>query len=339
MHSSDLFQSHSPFPHELASIRNKNIFLCLQHFDRARLSATYLLSTSSSTPNISSRFSFRHLFFIQDSVSILEIYSQFYYNPTLLMHAKNDQMERVRADLLVRANARNDIPVLNQQQYASYSFAMGASVEGSRSPPQPRHVPRQSPKANQVDSNMSYRTPIPPPRYPASQPNFAISTRPAPIPGKLYTASDRSTQSTNNSSIRSNSGQPGAQAQRFRPPFATDKPGLPSSPRRTGRRPHARAPLTQRPVYERDVPVRQVRLVEPTGGRKLNALPRDVELGERQHYENNGEKGNGNRRIFSFIPWPQSPKVRASLLQSIVSFVFFIGLLGVCESYYRADLR
>lgn len=255
------------------------------------------------------------------------------------MRAKNDQMERVRADLLRRANARNDIPVLNQQQYASYSFAMGASVEGSRSPPQPRPVARQSPKANQVDTNMSYRTHIPPPRYPASQPNFAISTRPAPAPGKIYTSSDRSTQSTNNSSIRSNSGQPAAEAQRFRPPFATDKPGLPSSPRRTGRRPHARCPPTQRPVYERDVPARQVRLVEPTESRKLNALPRDVELGEREHYENSREKGHGNRRIFSFIAWPQSPKVRTSLLQSIVSFIFFIGLLGVCKSYYPVNLR
>lgn len=249
------------------------------------------------------------------------------------MHPRNDQMERVREDLLRRANARNDIPVLNQQQYASYSFAMGASVEGSRSPPQSRPSPRQSPKSNPSDNGVSERTRLPPPRYPASRPNFAVSTRPAPKPGITYTSSERSTQSTNNSSTWSNSAHSGAGAPRFQPPFAMDKPGLPSNPRRPGRQPHARVPPASRPVYERDVPVRQVRLVEPVANRKLNTLGRDVEMGDIKHNRGGRAARHGNRKILSCISWPRSRKVRTALLQSIVSFVFFIGLLGVCELY------
>lgn len=249
------------------------------------------------------------------------------------MPAGTDRMERVRADLLRRAQAREDMASTRQQQDASYSFAMGAAV------PAPLSLgPRNG--SPLPDAIANYRQDKPPPRFPAPHPDFAVHGRSLTQQRSLDIVR---VGGSGNPGTRSGSVPP--DAERGRSSFSSENPGrrgvkVPfalsrdgQNPPRRGRQPHAREAPAVRPVYERNIPIRQVRLPDPPTRAFVRSKLRDVELGDTDTYlPEKGAATSPKKRKFLFcIPWPESRKVRTALLQSLVSFIFLIGLLGVCK--------
>lgn len=116
-----------------------------------------------------------------------------------------------------------------------------------------------------------------------------------------------------------------------KPPFSSNR-GLPSHPRRQGRQHHAREAPAPRPVYEHVIPVQYVTLPTPSTAALQPSRLRDVELGDVDNMVGEGDR-ICNRRFLLCFPWPESRKVRTYILQSIVSFMFLVGLLGVCKSF------
>lgn len=260
------------------------------------------------------------------------------------MPAGNDRMERVRADLLRRAQAREDMASTRQQQDASYSFAMGAAVPAPLSLPGSRSASPRPSTSSLPDAIANYRQDKPPPRFPAPHPDFAVHGRTLTQQRSLDIVRVGGSGNPGSSANRSGSVPP--DAGRGRSSFSSENPGrrgvkVPfalsrdgQAPRRQGRLPHAREAPAVRPIYERNIPIRQVRLPDPPTRAFVRSKLRDVELGDTDNYLS--EKGNATtsskpRKLLFCIPRPESRKVRTALLQSIVSFIFLIGLLGVCE--------